>query len=928
MRTLRRFVKRLSFWTKAAQDEERLRDEIEDHLARQTSDNIHAGMTPIEARREAVLKFGAVEAMRETYRDYRGLPSVETLLRDVRHALRRVGKNPAFTVTTVLTLALGIGATTSIFTLVYAVLLKSLAVANPDQLYRLGKEARCCYWTGYSQDKEFSLVSYDLYKSLRDNTQGFIDLAAFPAVEPLFGVRRQGTSEAAQSYPGEFVSGNYFATFGIRAYAGRTLTTSDDRAGAPPVALMSYRLWQQKYGSDPSVIGSIFEIDKKPFAIAGITPPGFFGDTLRPTPPDFFLLLNTEPLVESDGDLYKINTHWLELMGRIKPGARAASIEAQMRVELKTWLSSHWTEMSSSDRAEFPIQTLFLRPGGAGISSMREEYEHWLQILMLVTGFVLLIACANVANLMIVRGMEGRRQTSLSMALGARPSRLIRQALTESILLALMGGVAGVAIAFAGTRLILYVAFPRVGEMASIPIEASPSTPVLLFAFAMSLITGVAFGIAPAWMATRVDPIEALRGAGRSTARTGSLARKTLVVLQAALSLILLSSSGLLTTVLHKLEHQNLGFDQNRRMVANVEPRLAGYRPEQLTLLYRRIRGSLESIPGVEAAALCTYSPQNMNQWGGAVWVDGHPASGSDQDNLAFWDRVTPGYFDVIGNPIIRGRGISEQDTANSRRVAVINEAFARKYFKDQNPIGRHFGRGGIGSERQYEIVGVARDIRNLTYSLEKPTGPFYFLPEAQHDFPPNSGAGEISPGSHFAHDLIFVTRPGASVSLAQVRRALAAVDPNLPVIAMGTVEEQIGLQFSQQRLMARLTSFFGVLSIILASIGIYGVTAYNAGQRTNEIGLRMALGAHRRQILTLVLGSAFALVLLGLLIGLPLTFAAGRVLGNQLYGMDPYSPTVTAIAVAALGLCTLVASLVPAVRAASISPLEALRSD
>src|SRR5947208_8131870 len=596
------------------------------------------------------------------------------MLQDLRYAVRTLAKSPGFTAAVVLTLALGIGATTSIFSLVHAVLLKSLPVANPGELYRLGRESRCCYQGGYSQAKEFSLVSYELYRYLRDNTKGFSELAAFPALEPLFGVRRSSSSEAAQSHPGEFVSGNYFTMFGIKAYAGRALTPRDDQPGAPPVAVMSYRLWQQQYGSDPSVIGSIYSVDGKPFTVVGITPPGFFGDALRNTPPDFFVPLNTEPYVQVDADLNKYDTHWLDLIGRIQPGVTPASVEAQMRVTLKQWLRAHWGEMSANDRARFAEQTLYLAPGGAGITSMREQYERWLQILMTASGFVLLIVCANVANLMLVRGLERRRQTSLSMALGARASRVVRQALTESILLSVCGGIAGLAIAFGGTRLILHFAFPALPGFAGVPIDASPSVPVLLFATLTSLLTGVAFGIAPAWMTTLVDPIEALRGANRSTARAGSLPRKTLVVVQSALALVLLSVSGLLTSALRSLENQNFGFDQDRRVVANVNPRLAGYRTEQLPPLYRRIRDAIASIPAVSSVALCLYSPQAGGSWGAGVWVDGRSAPGPRDDNSTSWDRVTAGYFDVIGNPIIRGRGISEQDGSAARKVAVINE--------------------------------------------------------------------------------------------------------------------------------------------------------------------------------------------------------------------------------------------------------------
>ena len=853
---------------------------------------------------------------------------METLLQDTRHTLRRLRKSPAFTVTVVLTLALGIGATTSIFTLVHAVLLKSLAVANPAELYRLGKEARCCYFGGYSQQKEFSIFSYDLYKYFRDSTQGFAELAAFQAGGSLFGVRRSSRAEAAQSYPGEFVSGNYFTMFGIRAYAGRMLSPSDDRPGAPPVAVISYRLWQQRYGSDPSVIGGAFNIDEKTFTVVGITPPGFFGGRLKSIPPDFFLPLNTEPYVEANSNLNEVDTYWLDLIGRIRPGTKPASIEAEMRVELKQWLRSHWGDMSTNDRTRFPEQILFLRPGGAGITSMRDEYEHWLQILMMVSTFVLLIVCANVANLMLVRSMERRRQISLSMALGAQASRLVRQALTESILLSLVGGAAGLAVAFAGTRLILGFAFPHVAGKAGIPINASPSMPVLLFAFGVSLITGVAFGIAPAWMATRVDPIEALRGASRSTARTASLPRKTLVVFQAALSLVLLAAPGLLTAALRNLESQKFGFVQDGRTIVRIDPRLAGYRTDQLTPLFGRIHDSLLSVPGVSAVAVCMYSPLSDNNWGAGVWVDGRPAPGPNDEVSASWDRVTAGYFGAIGNPILRGRGISDQDTATSQHVAVINEAFARKFFKNADPIGKYFSQTGMGVSRQYEIVGIAQDARYVDFDLDKPIGPFFFLPEAQHDFLPNAESTDADAGSHFLHDIVIVTRPGANLPIAQVRQAMALVDPSLPIISIQTLREQVAGQFRQQRLIAQLTSFFGVLSLVLASIGLYGVTAYNAGRRTNEIGVRLALGATRSQVAGLVLRGAFALVAMGLAVGFPVALAAGHFLGSQLYGLNPYDPVVILVSVLTLGFSALVASLIPAIRASLISPSRALRAE
>jgi predicted permease len=919
MRTLRRFFKRLRSWATAREDEERLLAEIEAHIALQTEENIRAGLSAEEAQREAVWKFGPVDAVKESYRERKGLPSMETLIQDTRYAMRRLVAAPAFTIATVLTLALGIGATTSIFTLVHAVLLRSLPVANPAELVRLGKEARCCYWSAYDQFKEYALASYDLYKYFRDNTKELAELSAFSASTHLLGVRRAGGAEPAQSYPGEYVSGNYFATFGIRAYAGRVLTGADDRPGAPEVAVMSFRLWRERFGSDPSIVGGAFTFDNKPFTVVGIAPPGFFGDTLRSNPPDFFIPLNTSLVAD---DLNDQGEAWLDLIGRMKPGSAQAAIQAKMRVELKQWLLSHWGDMNANARANLPDQTLYLSPGGAGITSMRDDYQHWLEILMTACGFVLLIVCANVANLMLVRGMERRRQTSLSIALGARTARVVRQPLIESILLSLCGGAAGLGIAFAGTSLILHFAFPSLRGLGEIPISASPSFAVLLFAFGVSVTVGAVFGMAPAWMATRVDPIEALRGASRSTARSGSFSRTTLVVVQAALSLVLLAASGLLTAALHRLETQDFGFDTDRRTIAHMDPRLGGYHPEQLALLFGRIHDSFAKIPGVESAALCLYSPLNGNNWGATVWADGQPAPGPKEDTFASVVRTTAGYFEAVGNPILRGRGITELDTADSRHVAVVNETFARRFFRGQDPVGKHFGRLESQSSRLYEVVGVAKDARYLTFDLDKPVKPMFFLPGVQHDVPDND------PGSHYLQDIVIVTRPGVNLPAAQLTQAMASVDPNLPLIWIRPLSAQVDNLFRQQRLIARLTSFFGILSLVLACIGMYGVTAFNAGSRVTEIGVRMALGASRRDAAAMILRGAFGLIAIGLALGLPLTFAAGRFLGHQLYGMNPYDPIVLATAVAALGLSAFVASLIPALRASRISPAEALRGE
>lgn len=925
MISLRRFF--LRFFTSATRNgsEQRLAEEIEDHIARQAAENLRAGLSPTEAHRQAVLKFGGIEAIKEEYRDGQRLPFVETLAHDTFYAARLLRNAPAFTIAAALTLALGVGATTSIFTLVHALLLKSLPVTQPDQLYRLGKRPNCCVIGGYSQGPEFSIVSYELYKYFQNHTPAFEELAAFQADLSLFGIRRAQGDSPAESYFGEFVSGNYFTMFGVGAYAGRTLTSTDDRPNAPPAAMMSFRVWQQKWGSDPSVVGAVFNINNHPFTIAGITPPGFFGDQLRSVPPDFFLPFATEPLVKGTSSLLRHpDISWLDVMGRVRPGTNISAVQSQMRIELHQWLRSHLSEMDRTDRWTFPKQTLNLSPGGAGITAMREEYEHWLEILMLVSGFVLLIVCANVANLMLVRGMERRQQISLSMALGARPTRVVQQVLTESLALALLGGALGLAVAFAGTRLILHLTFP--GRTA-VPIDAAPSTPVLLFALGVSLLTGIVFGILPAWLATRIDPIEALRGANRTTREAGSLPRRTLVVVQAALSLVLLSASGLLLLALHHLEHQNFGFEQQGRIVINIDPVIGGYKPNQLDLLYRRIHDALGNTPGIAAVGYALYSPMSGNSWNEGVYIQGGPPPAPNTNINSWWDRVSPGYFDVIGNPIVRGRAITEQDTANSRHVAVVNEAFVRKFFPNQDPIGQHFGQGSLAHAGDYEIVGVVKDARYLNFQLEKPIVPFFFTAEPQSIQYETQSEISTEVRSHYLHEIVVRAQPGAHISDSLVRHALASVDPNLPITHIQTLSEQVAKTFNQQRLMARLTSLFGLLALALASIGIYGITAYNVGTRTSEIGVRMALGANPRSVIALVLRGAFALVALGLLVGVLLTFPTGRLLGNELYGIDPYDPAILLLAIVALALPAFFAAVIPALRASSISPMQALRA-
>jgi putative ABC transport system permease protein len=841
------------------------------------------------------------------------------ILEDVRYALRQFAKAPGFTATAILTLALGIGATTAIFTLVHAVLLKSLPVVNPEELYRVGNEEDCCV-NGGLQDN-WSLFSYEQYKQFREHTSGFAELAAFQSGQTLIGVRRNGSNKPSESYKSEYVSGNYFSTFGIPPYIGRTITPKDDTKGAPAVAMMSFRNWQEKFGKDPSIVGAGFVINGQPFTIIGITPPGFFGDRVESNPPAFFLPLNVEPLLSPTGTiLEEASLDWLDLIGRIQPGADTAAMEAQMQVQLKQFLLSPLSKVEERDKPLVARQTLHFSHGGNGVQMMRNEYQDGLHLLMWVSGFVLLIACANLANLMLVRATTREQQTSVRSALGAPRARLIRQALTESVVLGMLGGLVGIGVAFVGTRVILHLAFPK----EYLPIQATPSLPVLGFALGVSILTGILFGVAPAWITAKANPVEALRGANRSTGRNGGWGQKSLVVVQAALSLVLLCAAGLLTRSLSNMQHQDFGFDTTNRFIVQIDPMMAGYKPIQLEALYRQLHENLSAIPGVKQVSFSVYTPMQGDNWGQGVFIDGEPPPPpGTKDHGASWVRVSPHYFDTIGTRIVEGRANNEQDTPSTRVVAVVNRFFENKYFKDGHAIGKHFG-DDIKHPGYFEIVGVTEDTHY--WGPASKMRPMYFLAQGQSVHSADPRSREFENRSEYLDAIEIETRGAVPGLEAQIGRAVSQINPDLAVIDFQTFAEQVRGNFTQQAMIAKLTSFFGILALVLASIGLYGVTAYSVERRTNEIGVRMALGANRMDVLRLVLRGAFLQVGIGLAIGIPATIFGGHLMASQLFGVKSYDPTVMGITILVLAAAAFIAGVIPARRAAAMEPMRALR--
>jgi predicted permease len=907
-----------------AQQEEDLDRELRTHLDLEAEEQHEAGVSTEEARHAARRAFGNTTLVSEDVRETWGWTWLERLMQDLRFGLRQLRKSKGFTIVAILTLALGIGANTAIFTLVHAVMMKSLPVPNPEQLYSLGDTKLCCDTTDISDlHDNFALYSYALYKHVSENTPEISDLAAFQSWLTNLSVHRNGGRGVAEPYFGEFVSGNYFSLFQVGAFAGRTFNPADDRPNAEPVAVLSYRAWSQRFGSDPSVIGASYTINGQAMTVVGVTQPGFFGDTLRGDPADFWIPLAMEPNLDHDNSFLNQPTEfWLYVVGRLGPGTEPAQVQAKLKTEIQQWLADQ-KGTAERDRQLIGTLRLSLTPAGSGVTRLATTYGDGLRMLTVVSALVLLIACANIASLLLVRATAGRLQTAVRVALGASRGRLMRQMVTEGILLALLGGIAGIVVSLIGTRAILLLAFRGAN---CVPIDATPSFSILGFAFLLSVITGIIFSVAPAWIASQTHPAETMRGAGRATRDNSSFPQKLLIVLQAAMSLVLLVGAGLMTQSLRNLENQQFGFDSQSRLIVRLNPALAGYTFERLPGLYRQLQDRFTQIPGVLSASLALRSPLDGWNWDGDLVIAGRPPSPDPADDKVLYDFAGPRYFETIGTRVLRGRPIEEQDTPSSRHVAVISDALARKFFPDEDPLGKHLGFSGAGHGGDYEIVGIVEDTKYRDPKI--PADPMVFLPLLQTVTYADATQNAYQAWANYI-DGIQLHAAGRPESLqTEVRNALAEIDPNLTVIKMTNLNDQVDLRLNSQRLIAQLTSLYGVLALVLACVGLYGVAGYTVARRTSEIGLRMAVGAGRKQILGMVLRSAMTPIGLGLAIGIPIVLAAGHTVASQLYGVKSHDPLILGLAIAVLVISAALAAVVPARRAASIDPMRALRTE
>jgi predicted permease len=850
------------------------------------------------------------------------------LFAKLRYALRQFRLAPGFTATAVLTLALGIGGTTAIFSLIHEVMLRSLPVSDPATLFRVGEGDDCCVMGGPQDD--WGMFSFPLYRQLKEKTPEFEKLTAFQAARTQMSVRRQGSESPARPLNSEYVDGEYFATLGVGAFFGRVITPEDDKPAAPPVLVMSHRAWQTTYGSDPSIVGSTFIVEDHPFTVIGVAPAGFFGETLESDPPDMWIPLQQEPLVNAGSSLLRQRiSAWLRVIGRLRPGASTDGMSVRLTTMLQQWML-HDADYPADWKADVvrmvSKQVIHVIPAGAGVAVMKEEYGRSLQILLSVCFLVLLIACSNVANLLLTRGVARRGQTAVRMALGANRGQIIAQAILEGILLAIGGAVVGLFVAVAAARFLLALAFHSAHFL---PISSTPSVAALGFAFALALVTGAVFGAAPAWLATRTDPAEALHGSGRGMVDRSSPARKTLLVLQACFSVVLVASTTMLARSLNKLEHQNFGYPLQGRVLVDLNSPLTSYTQPRLAALYHQLEDELSQIPGVRGADLALYNPLT-NNWSEIIIVAGHPAAKLSEEFNASWTRVSANYLQDLGIPILRGRGFTKADNETAEPVAVVNEAFARQFFQNgEDPLDHHFGMDMPENAGSFRIVGIARDARFTTNGgFRRPPRPMFFVPLAQTLNYPNEMMKLLELRSHFIQGIMLVTDlpPGRLEPI--IAKKLTEVDPNLTFNSVRTLQQQVELSFDQERAVATLAGFFGIVALLLATVGLYGLTAYTVAQKTNEIGIRMAIGASRAAVVRLVLKEAFARVLIGLALGLPLAVVAGKLLSAQLYQVTSWDPLALGVATAALCICSFVAAVIPARRAAGISPINALRTD
>lgn len=829
-----------------------------------------------------------------------------TFLQDIRYALRMLFKNPAFTTVAVLTLALGIGANTAIFSLENAVMLKMLPVKNPGELVVVGDPTEV--HGRHMGDPQVSEFSYPLYRDIRDGSSVFTAMLASSEAHRL-RVTGDSIGEISGNATGVLVSGNYFSVLGVNALYGRVITPDDDTGpGAHPVAVLSYAFWKNKLGESPNIVGQTLRINNYPFTVIGVAPPGFYGDTVGDAQDFWVPVTMQEQVISGRKWLENYNASWLHVIARLKPGVTVEKAAANVNLVVQQLVNGPLkAKLSKDDLDNLKADKVPVSAGGGGFSDLRGDFQQPLLLLMIIVALVLVIACVNVANLLLARASSRRKEFAVRVAIGASPGRIVRQLLTESILLAFGGGALGLLLARWGTDALLKLSGNN-------DLEASADLRVFVFTAAVCLLTGVLFGLIPALRSRRVAVALTLKSGSQngSSANTGWNWGKLLVTGQVAVSLLVLFVAGLLVHSLQNIRNVDLGYNREHLLVLSTDPLAAGYNDNaKIASFTNQLAEQISSLPGVLAVTSSKNGLFSGSESGNSIKMEGY-TSKNDADLQAAFDEVAPNYFHGVGIPMLLGRDIGLQDTVTSPRVAVINETMARFYFGETNPIGKKFIVEDPGSKGPVEIVGVARDARD--HKLKGKIDRRFYLPLSQ-------SLGQI-PVVNFV-----VRTVGNPVAVAEAaRKQLKSLDANIPVNSIRSVNELTERAISDQVLIARLSSAFAGLALLLAAIGLYGILSYSVAGRTREIGVRMALGAQRGSVLKMILQEAGKLVLLGVVVGIPSALLASRLFSAMLFGLKGTDPVSMLLVLAVLLAITLLASYIPARRATKVDPMVALR--
>jgi predicted permease len=846
---------------------------------------------------------------------------MHTFLQDVRYGIRMLVKNPGFSVIAVITLALGIGANTAIFTVINSVLLSSLPVKDPQQLVVLSDPDAHGMSRG-SQDGDRDLITYPEFLDFRDHNQVFMGVIAAQSNNAKLAVALENSGPMGEGSPAfiELVSGTYFPVLGVDAQIGRTFGAEvDNTRDASPVVVISYNFWQSRFGGDRSVIGRRLRIRQTSYEVLGVMPESFFGETVG-SAPDIYVPITMQAEVFPGQDWLSPEknpvekTMWLQVLARLKPGVSVAQAKASINVTFQQYLQSQLgSGVPEDDRKNFLNQQIALVAGAHGSSTVHEQFGQALLILMGVVGLVLLVACANVANLLLARAASRQKEIAVRLAMGAGASRLFRQLLTESILLAGIGGAIGLLLAQWADAILLKLVSRGPSP---IPLNIQPDAKILGFTLGVSLLTGVLFGLAPAIRAARVDLNSVLKGTSRGSVGTAAQGGripvgKVLVVAQVALSLLLLIVAGLFVHSFQKLASVALGYDREHLLLFNTNPIESGYKGPAIAQLYKDLLDRIGTVPGVRAVSLSQNGLFSHSESADEISIEAYtPKSGQDMN--ARFDEVGPNYFSTVGIPILVGREIGPQDSGNGQRVGVINQTMARYYFGNESPIGRRIWDMFPTNKVDFVVVGVAADAKYNSLS-EKTPRRFYV--------PFFNPIGEAT----FARLEVRTSGdPGAAASA--VREAVKATSSTLPQIEIHTMNELVSSSLTRDAMITKLAGFFGALAVLLACIGIYGIMAYAVAGRTSELGLRMALGAQRGNILWLVLRESMLLVLIGVAVGLPAVYGAGKLVSSMLFGLTAADPLALTLATVLMFAVAAIAGYIPARRAAQTDPIIALR--